>query len=107
MYYGRTNYGTAQNYYINDYGGYSSSLMRGYMMGQVTGYMMWMPWHGAYWYTQPQYVENQDGTIDVYPPTFNWFKVFVTVIFVGAIILVVYVLFFRRNTDNSSKSSFS
>ena len=94
-----------RNYMLNDYGGYSSSLMRGYVMGSVTSSMMWMPWYGAFWYTHPVYVNNPDGTVGVYPPTFNWTRLFFVLIVVGGIVYVV-TGSRRRKSDDSSTSSF-
>ena len=98
--------GYSRNYQINDYGGYSSGLMRGYMMGQVTSYMMWAPWHGAYWYSRPTYVYNPDGTVGVYPPTFDYTKLFITLFIVGGIAFVVYVIVRNRKRNSESYSSF-
>lgn len=81
--------GLSRNYQINDYGGYSSSLMRGYMMGQVSSYMMWAPWHGAFWYSRPNYVYNDDGSVGVYPPTFNYSKIFIILIVIAIIYLII------------------
>jgi hypothetical protein len=102
------NTGYNRNYIINDYGGYSSGLMRGYMMGHVTGYMMWAPWHGAYWYSRPNYVYNPDGTVSVYPPTFDYTKMFITIFVFAGIVYVLYVIirFRKRKSGEYSQSSF-
>lgn len=101
----RTTNAGGRNYMLNDYGGYSSSLMRGYVLGRVTSSMMWMPWCGAFWYTRPVYVNNPDGTVGVYPPTFNWTRLFTVLIVVGGIAYVV-TGSRRRKSDDSSTSSF-
>ncbi len=72
--------GVSRNYQMNDYGGYSSGLMRGYMMGSITSSMMYMPWYGAFWYSRPVYAENADGSVSVYPPTFQTGKLIFTII---------------------------
>lgn len=104
----RDNQGISRNYQINDYGGYSSALMRGYMMGQVSSWMFYAPWHGAFWYSRPVYVENPDGSVAVYPPTFSTGKLIFTIIIVGGIIFIVYVIIRARRRRNSyeSQSSF-
>ncbi len=99
--------GRNTNYQINDYGGYSSGLMRGYMMGHITSSMMWTPWHGAFWYSRPVYVTNPDGSVGVYPPSFDWTKLFIVLFVVGAIVYIVYVVKRSRNRNSSSSSSFS
>ncbi len=96
--------GAPMNYNVHHYGGFSSGLMTGYMTGQ----MMWYMTVPAFFYSRPVYVKNADGTTDVYPPTFNWSKLF----FILLIIAAIYYLVKRaRNknrtaTDNYSSSSF-
>ena len=92
------------NYNVHHYGGFSSGLMTGYLTGQ----MMWYMTVPAFFYSRPVYVKNPDGTIDVYPPTFNWSKFFFIVLIIAAI---YYLLKRARNksrtvTDNYSSSSF-
>lgn len=80
------NSGVSRDYQINDYGGYSSGLMRGYVTGSIASHMSYLPWYGAFWYTSPQYVTNQDGSVSVYPPTFNWTKLII-------ILAIIYFIF--------------
>ncbi len=98
---GNTMAGVPGNYRVNDYGGYSSSLMMGYMMGSTS--MMWsMPFHPAFYYSRPYYVTNPDGTVGVYPPTFSFAKLFFTLVILGAIIFVIYVIIRNRRRNNGS-----
>jgi hypothetical protein len=101
--------GVPKNYVVHQYNGYGNGLMMGYLMGQST--WMWsMPFHGAFYYSRPQYVQNPDGTIEVYPPTFDWGRVFITVLIAGAIIYIIYIIIRnlrRRKNAGYSQSSFS
>lgn len=100
--------GIPSNYRINDYGGFSNGLMMGYLMGH-TSWLWLMPFHPAFYYTRPHYIENPDGTVDVYPPTFDWGKLFITLIIVGAIIYFIVRIIKRRKIAARaySQSSFS
>ena len=99
--------GKKQRYVMNNYGGYGSGLMTGYMMGSITSSMMWMPWRGAFYYSKPYYVDNPDGTVSVYPPTFSWTKILFLIIIIGAIIFIVRKLIFNKGQYSSgSRSSF-
>lgn len=96
--------GQPMNYRVNDYGGFSSGLMMGYMMGS-------MPWwmHGpAMFYSRPVYVEQADGTVDVYPPTFNLGKFLLMILIVAAIIYIIAKIISakKRLKASSSQSSF-
>ncbi|HRP02205.1 MAG TPA: hypothetical protein PLE30_06100 [Candidatus Kapabacteria bacterium] len=77
--------GQQMNYRVNDYGGFSSSLMMGYMMGNMSWWMM----APSLLYSRPVYVENTDGSVDVYPPTFSFTKFLLLLI---AIVVVVYII---------------
>ncbi len=80
--------GGNQRYVMNDYGGYGSGLMTGYMMGRTS--LLWsMPFHPAFYYSRPYYVNNPDGTIGVYPPTFSFSKLIFILIILGIIILII------------------
>lgn len=94
--------GISRNYQVNDYGGYSSGLMRGYVAGSVSSYMNWLPWYGAFWYSRPTYVTNPDGTVGVYPPTFSYTKL----IFFLLVIYFMYKIFFKRRRAVRSNQSF-
>ena len=100
--------GGSQNYRINDYGGYSSGLMMGYMHGSIASHMMWLPWYGAFWYSKPYYSDpGPDGSVEVYPPTFNYTKLFIVIVIVGIIVYFVYSRIKRRRySGESSQSSF-
>ncbi len=109
-YTGTNGAGMSQNYRVNDYGGYSSGLMMGYMQGSIASHMMWLPWYGAFWYTQPHYSDpDADGIIEVYPPTFNYTKLIFMIIIVGLIGYFVYSRIRRRRYGygEDSRSSFS
>jgi len=95
--------GQQMNYRLNDYGGFSSGLMYGYMMGN----MAWWMTIPAFFYSKPVYAENPDGTVDVYPPTFDFGKFLVTLIVVFAIIyLIRAIIFSRKNSRERQQSSF-
>ena len=99
--------GVPRNYVVNDYGGFGSGLMMGYMMGH-TSWMWSMPFHPAFYYGRPHYVENPDGTMSVYPPTFSFTKLIFTILIIGAIIYIIYVIIRnRRRANYYSQSSFS
>lgn len=110
MQYSTTNQmGVPQNYNVNHYGDFASGLMMGYMAGSIPWYWH-TPFHGAFYYTQPVIVENEDGTVDVYPPEFNWTKLIMVILFFGAIIFVIVVVIRnkrRQKLEAMSKSSFS
>ena len=87
-----TRNGVSQNYVMHSYGGYGSGLMTGYMMG-TTSLLWMMPFHPAFYYSRPYYVDNPDGTVGVYPPTFSWSKLFFTIIIIAVIIYIIRVMF--------------
>lgn len=97
--------GSPVNYNVHHYGGFSSSLMTGYMMGNMAWWMM----APSMLYSRPVYVEKGDGSIDVYPPSFDWGKLF-TILIIAAVI-IYFVRAYRRNKNrvvsNYSQSSFS
>jgi hypothetical protein len=100
--------GVPQNFVVHDYGGFSSGLMTGYLMGS-TSWMWSMPFHPAFYYGRPYYVNNPDGTQSVYPPTFSYTKLLLTLIILSAIIYIIYAIIrSRRRSGGSSmsKSSF-
>ena len=99
--------GQNQRYVMHSYGGYGSGLMTGYMMG-ATPFLWSTPFHPAFYYSKPYYANNPDGTIGVYPPTFSWSKVFFTVIIVGIIVYIIYVIIRnkKRKARSVSQSSF-
>jgi hypothetical protein len=101
--------GLGSNYRLNDYGGYSSGLMTGYMLGH-TSWLWSMPFHPAFYYSRPYEVVNPDGTIDVYPPTFSYSKLVFTLLVLFAIIYLIRLAFKKRKQrkiEAYSQSSFS
>lgn len=100
--------GVPGNYRINQYGGFSNGLMMGYLMGH-TSWLWFMPFHPAFYYSRPQYVENPDGTVDVFPPTFDWGKLFITILIVGGIVYLIVKVIRRKKlaARANSQSSFS
>ncbi len=106
---GKNGQGAQQRYNINHYGGYSSGLMTGYMVGHTS--LLWLtPFHPAFYYTRPQYVENPDGSIDVYPPTISAIKIIMGIILLMMLIWFIRTLFQKRKSiseEEPPKSSFS
>ncbi len=101
--------GNSQRYVVNNYGGYGSGLMTGYLMG-TTSWLWFTPFHPAFYYSRPYYADNPDGTVGVYPPTFSWSKVFFTLIVVGMIGYIIYALIRnkrRTKKNQTSRSSFA
>jgi hypothetical protein len=95
------------SYVTYGYGGYGSGLMTGYMMG-TTSWMWSMPFHRAYYYSRPYYVDNPDGTVGVYPPTFSWSKLIFTFIIITVIVFVIVAIVRnRKKSKNISSGSFS
>lgn len=99
--------GQQQRYVMHSYGGYGSGLMTGYMMG-ATPFLWSTPFHPAFYYSRPYYVNNPDGTIGVYPPTFSWSKLLFTIIIVGIIAYIIYVIIRnkKQKARSDSQSSF-
>lgn len=106
---GRNESGMPMNYRVNNYGGFTSGLMMGYLSGHMAS--SWM--YGArFFYTRPIYVENPDGTVDIYPPTFDVGKVFFSLIILIAIIIFIRRALLGASNKNArsrygSQSSFS
>lgn len=98
--------GRPTNYVMYGYGGYGSSLMTGYMLG-ATSWMWSMPFHPAFYYSRPYYVDNPDGTVGVYPPTFSWSKLFFSLLIAAVIIYIIYAIFRKRKVlSDTTHSSF-
>ncbi len=96
--------GGAMDYRMNYYGGLSSSLMAGYMLGN----MAWWMTVPALLYSRPYYVENDDGTVDVYPPTFNWGRLFLILLVVfGVIYFIRFMRAVSRARTTGEKHSYS
>jgi hypothetical protein len=88
--------GGQMDYRVNHYGGFSSSLMTGYMLGN----MAWWMTASSFFYTRPNYVENEDGTVDVYPPSFNFGRLMTIAIVIFAI---VYFIRFMRMASRQAR----
>ncbi len=100
--------GVPKNYVVHQYGGYGNSLMMGYLMGQ-SSFLWMMPFHPAFYYSRPYYVENSDGTMEVYPPTFSIEKIFITIIILAGIVFLIRAIIKRKrqySNEQSSQSSF-
>ncbi len=101
--------GGSNNYIVHNYGGYSSGLMTGYMMGSIP-FMWHTPFHPAYYYSRPVEVVGANGVVEVYPPEFSFAKLFFTLIIVALVIWLIVAYFKRRNANYDSidsQSSFS
>ncbi|MCS6807287.1 MAG: hypothetical protein RML40_00500 [Bacteroidota bacterium] len=101
--------GASSPYIVHSYGGFADGLMMGYLMGQTSA-LWYMPFHPAFYYSRPVYVTNPDGTTEVYPPTFSFFRLFLGIAIIGLIVWLI-IRFFRRRAAASSldfsQSSFS
>lgn len=103
--------GGTSNYVVNRYGGMGDGFMMGYMMGMVPWYYS-MPFHPAYYHSQPATVANPDGTTSIYPGTFQWGTLFFTLLIVAGIGYIIYVWLRNRKRRkelgdvNMSQSSF-
>jgi hypothetical protein len=99
--------GASSPYMVHSYGGYTDGLMMGYLMGRTSA-MWYTPFHPAFYYSRPVYVNNPDGTMEVYPPTFSFFRLFLGLAVLGLIVWLV-MRFFRRRAgvESGSQSSFA
>lgn len=93
--------GQNMNYRVNDYGGFSSSLMMGYMMGNMSWWMM----APSLLYSRPVYVENKDGSVDVYPPSFSFTKLFLWIIAIIVVIFIIKAIIKSKKDYKQFKSS--
>ncbi|MCU0427724.1 MAG: hypothetical protein MUF71_19090 [Candidatus Kapabacteria bacterium] len=98
--------GVSSPYMVHSYGGYTDGLMMGYLMGRTSA-MWYTPFHPAFYYSRPTYVTNPDGTTEVYPPTFSFFRFFLGLALVGLIVWLVVRFFRRRSASIDSQSSFA
>lgn len=98
---GKSASGVSQNYNVHHYGGYGSGLMTGYLMGSSMWYWS-MPFHPAFYYSRPVYVENGKGAYDVYPPTISYTKIFFAI---AIVIAIVYFIRKRKSQSNNTSSS--
>jgi len=80
----------ATNYTVHRYGGMGDGFMMGYMMGAIPWYYH-MPFHPAFYYSRPYTVANPDGTVGVYPGTFQWGTLLFILLLVGGGGYILYV----------------
>lgn len=114
--------GRTTNYVVNRYGGMGDGFMMGYMMGSIPWYWS-MPFHPAFYYSRPYTNVNPDGTVGVYPPTFQWSTLILTLLVVAGVSYILYTWLRNRrrirgafdggstwneppSDDSGSKSSF-
>ncbi len=81
--------GTSTNYVVNRYGGMGDGFMMGYMMGSIPWYWS-MPFHPAFYFSRPYTHTNPDGSVGVYPPTFQWGTLIITLLVVGGIAFILF-----------------
>lgn len=104
--------GGYQNVTVNRYGGMGDGFMMGYLMGSIPWYYS-MPFHPAFYYSRPYTVANPDGSTAVYPGTFQFGSLIMTLIVLGVVVFILWVMFKRRRqrhgggTDDGSRSSFA
>jgi hypothetical protein len=92
--------GESVNYRMNSYGGFSSGLMTGYMMGN----MSWWMWAPAMVYSKPYYVTNENGEVDVYPPTFSFSRLLFWLIVIGVIVFIIRQIIKARKQGNATQN---
>lgn len=97
--------GMNRTYNIHHYDGYASGLMTGYIMGH-TSWLWMLPFHPAFYYTKPYYVENEDGSVDVYPPTLSFGRILLGIIIFATIIWIIYKIYTSLKRRRISQSSF-
>ncbi|MFA5511612.1 MAG: hypothetical protein WC313_04105 [Candidatus Kapaibacterium sp.] len=97
---GKNAAGAPMNYNIHHYGGFSNSLMTGYMLGNMAWWMM-VP---SMLYSRPVYVEKEDGSVDVYPPAFDWGRLF---LFIAVFAVIIMGIRSYRRTKRELNSSYS
>lgn len=100
--------GMRNNYRVHDYGGFSSGFMTGYAMASIPWYFH-TPFHPAFYYSRPVEIANPDGSVDMYPPSFSFLKLFVGLaIFVVVVWIIIKIMRKVKGGGNSgSQSSFS
>lgn len=102
--------GVSRNYVFNQYGGYADGLMTGYAMGRMSWWWA-TPFHPAFYYTAPPYVMRPDGTMEYFPPTFSFGKLFFTLLIMAVIVFIIVVMIRNRrrrmgDSVDLSQSSF-
>ncbi|GMV52978.1 MAG: hypothetical protein D8M52_01000 [Chlorobi bacterium] len=80
----------AGNYQFQYYGGMGDRFMMGYFLGSIPWYYS-MPFHPAFYYSAPYTVKNTDGSVSVYPGTFQWGELFFVLLLVGGLGFIIYV----------------
>lgn len=73
----------------------ADGFMMGYMMGSIPWYFS-MPFHPAFYFSRPYTVANPDGSVGVYPGTFQWGTLFLTLIVLAALGFIVVMWLKRR-----------
>lgn len=96
--------GTTTNYVVNRYGGMGDGFMMGYMMGSIPWYWS-MPFHPAFYFSRPYTHANPDGSVAVYPPTFQWGTLLLTLIVVAALGFILYT--WLRNRRRRMQGAFA
>lgn len=96
--------GTTTNYVVNRYGGMGDGFMMGYMMGSIPWYWS-MPFHPAFYFSRPYTHANPDGSVAVYPPTFQWGTLLLTLIVVAALGFILYT--WLRNRRRRMQAAFA
>lgn len=97
-------------YTVHNYGnGFTTGLMMGYLAGSRPPFYYYTPFHPAFYYGSPTIIRNPDGTVEAYPPTFSFFKLFIGLLLVGGLAWLVWRIFRRKKSaDNDmSQSSFA
>jgi cbb3-type cytochrome oxidase subunit 3 len=82
--------GQRSNYVVNQYGGMGDGFMMGYLMGSIPWYWS-MPFHPAFYFSRPYTSVNPDGSTAVYPGTFQWGTLFLTLLIIGGVLFIGYV----------------
>ena len=96
--------GTTTNYVVNRYGGMGDGFMMGYMMGSIPWYWS-MPFHQAFYFSRPYTHTNPDGSVGVYPPTFQWGTLIITLLVVGGIAFILFT--WLRNRRRRVQGAFA
>ena len=96
--------GTTTNYVVNRYGGMGDGFMMGYMLGSIPWYWS-MPFHPAFYFSRPYTHANPDGSVAVYPPTFQWGTLLMTILVVGGVAFILYT--WLRNRRRRMSGAFA
>lgn len=96
--------GTQTNYVVNRYGGMGDGFMMGYMLGSIPWYWS-MPFHPAFYFSRPYTHANPDGSVAVYPPTFQWGTLIITLLVIGAIAFILFT--WLRNRRRRLRGAFA